>query len=320
MGRYILRRLLIAIPVLFGITIAAFAALALAPGDPITARIPPEILARLTPEIIAQRRHELGLDQPIYIQYLHWFLGLIRGDLGYSITSGLPIWDEVVPRIAPTLLLMTTALGLGVGLGVPIGVVAALKRNTAVDYVLTGFTVVMIVIPQFVLALVAIYVFGVFLPVLPTRGMTTLGASFSPIDLLAHLILPASILGFAFAAPIARYARASMLDVLNADYVTTARAKGLTSRVVLFRHAFRNGLLPIVTVIGLFLPELVAGAVIVEQIFSWPGMGSLAVRAANDRDPALMMGGLLIVATGVLLANLLIDVAYASIDPRVRLG
>jgi peptide/nickel transport system permease protein len=320
MASYILRRLLIAAPVLFGITIIGFAALAMAPGDPITARISPEILARMSPAEIAYQRHQLGLDLPLPMQYLRWLGGVLHGDFGYSVTTGQPITLEVGPRLGPTLLLMGSALVVTVCIGIPAGVIAAVRQYAGVDYALAAFSLGMAAVPTFVLGLAAVYAFGVFIHLLPTSGMVTLGSSFSIQDLLAHLVLPAGILGLANAAPLVRYTRTSMLEVLTREYMITARAKGLGALAILIRHGLRNALIPVITVVGLLLPELIAGAVITEQIFAWPGMGSLAVRAASDRDPALMMGVILVVAVGVVLSNLIADIGYAIVDPRVRLG
>lgn len=320
MTGYIIRRLLLAIPVLFGLTIVSFFALRLAPGDPILARISPFLLAQMDPATIERRRHELGLDQPIFVQYVNWLQDVLSGDLGYSIITGAATTTEILPRLGPTFVLMGTAILIAVAVGIPIGVISAVRQYSIVDYGSTAFTMLMIVVPGFVLGLASIYLFGVFFPILPTRGMLTLGVPFDIVDLIRHLILPASILGFGYAAPLVRYTRASMLEVLNSEFVTTATAKGLARRRVLIRHAFRNALLPVITVLGLYLPELVGGAVVIEQIFSWPGMGSLAVRAANDRDPAILMGVLLIVSVTVLVSSLIADIAYAAADPRVRLG
>jgi peptide/nickel transport system permease protein len=203
--------------------------------------------------------------------------------------------------------------------GVPLGIIAAVRQYSALDYGLTAFSAAFISIPGFVLALAGIYLFAVTLRILPANGMLTLGQPFSPIDLARHMLLPMAILSLFTASQLMRYTRAAMLDVLGSDYVTTAHAKGVSSRTVLRRHAFRNALIPVITVIGLTLPELVAGAVITEQIFGWPGMGQMAVGAASNRDPAVMMGVILIVAVAVLVSNLVADVAYAVADPRVRL-
>jgi peptide/nickel transport system permease protein len=321
-GAYVLRRILIAVPVLIGITIVAFIALSLAPGDPLTARLDPSILQQIQarPEQLAARRAELGLDQPIPIRYAIWLSGAIRGDFGYSIASHRPVFEEILKRVGPTLSLMVIATLLAVFIGVPFGVLSALRQYSRLDYVLTSFTMLMTSTPTFVLGLLGIYIFAVGIHALPTSGIQTLGRPFDIPDFLLHLTLPALVLGLSSAAPLMRYTRASMLDVMNSEYVTTATSKGLPRRTVVIRHAFRNSLIPVITVIGLLLPELVAGAVITEQIFAWPGMGQLAVRAAADRDTALMMGVVLVFGSAVLVTNIVVDVLYGVVDPRIRLG
>lgn len=320
MGTYILRRILIAIPVLIGITILAFGALSLAPGDPLTARIDPENLARMSEADIAAARHAIGLDQPVPIRYIIWLGGILRGDFGYSVNEHASVTEELGRRLPPTLLLMTTALIIGAILGVVFGIVAAIRQYSVVDYVMTAFSTSFIAIPGFVVGLALIYIFGATLRILPTTGMFTLGKGNSIEDLIAHMVMPVALLSVALAAQLTRYTRASMLEVLSTDYVTTARSKGLQGRIILIRHALRNALIPIVTVIGLTVPDLVAGAVITEQLFGWPGMGQLAVKAASSRDPSLMMGVILVVATGVLVTNLVVDLLYGIVDPRIRLG
>ncbi len=321
MGAYLVRRLLIAVPVLFGISLIAFTALGLAPGDPVTARMDPAVLAQISKADLEARRHELGLDQPIPVRYAIWLGGVLHGDLGYSVVTKRSVAEEVSARVGPTLVLMTTALLIGCALGIALGVLAAVKRYSLADYVLGTGGLLAIVIPGFVLGLISIYAFAVGLRWLPSSGMETLGPGGGTIqDHLAHLVLPACILGLALAAQIMRYTRASMLDVLSSEFIVTARSKGLGSVPVIARHALGNALIPIITVIGLALPDTVAGAVITEQVFSWPGMGRLAVTAANNRDAAVMMAVVLIVATVVLLANILTDLAYAVADPRIRLG
>ena len=322
MSTYILRRILIAFPVLLGITIVSFVALSLAPGDPLTARMDPTLLAQLqrNPQLLAERRHELGLDQPVPVRYVIWLASAVQGDLGYSIQSHRPISEEIAKRIPPTLALMIVAILIAIIVGIPLGILSALRPYSKADYGMTTLTLGLSSVPTFVLGLGAIYVFAVWLNVLPSGGMQTLGKPSSVVDFGTHLLLPALVLGLASAAPLLRYTRASMLEALNGEYVVAAKAKGLTPNTVVVRHAFRNSLIPIITVIGLLLPELVAGAVITEQIFAWPGMGQLAVRAASDRDPALMMGVVLIIGTAVLVSNILVDVTYARADPRVHLG
>ncbi len=322
MGAYILRRILIAFPVLLGITIVAFIALSLAPGDPLTARLDPSILQQIQshPEQLAARRAELGLDQPLPVRYILWLGGAVRGDFGYSIKSHRPVVEEIAKRIPPTLALMTVAMFIAIVLGVPFGVLSALRQYSRTDYALTTFTMLMTSTPTFVLGLLGIYIFAVWIHALPTSGIQTLGRPFAIPDFLLHLVLPALVLGLSSAAPLMRYTRASMLDVLNSEYVVTATSKGLSRRTVVVRHAFRNSLIPVITIIGLLLPELVAGAVITEQIFAWPGMGQLAVRAAADRDTGLMMGVVLVFGIAVLVTNIFVDIIYGVADPRIRLG
>jgi len=329
---YVLRRILIAFPILIGITIVSFVALSLAPGDPLLARLDPAQLAVIQshPEQLEARRKELGLDQPVFPwiidgalvpgRYLSWLGGAATGDFGYSIQSHRPIAEEVAKRIPPTLALMGFAILIAIFVGVPFGVLSALRQYSRLDYVLTSVTMMMTSTPTFVLGLGSIYIFAVWIDILPTSGLQTLGKPFNLPDFFLHLLLPGLVLGLSSAAPLMRYTRASMLDVLNSEYVVTATSKGLGRRTVIIRHAFRNSLIPIITVIGLLLPELVGGAVITEQIFAWPGMGQMAVRAASDRDSALMMGVVLVVAVAVLVINILVDVLYATVDPRIRFG
>jgi peptide/nickel transport system permease protein len=318
MGAYFARRLLIAIPVLIGITLAAFFALSAAPGDPVLARLDPEVRARLTPADIEERRRDLGLDQPIPIRYARWLTDVVQGDLGYSIVSGRSIAEEVGPRLGPSLLLMVAAAVIAVFVGVPFGVASAVNQYGRLDYVLSALTIFLISTPTFVLGLVALYVFGVTLDWLPVGELFTFGRENDTLDRIAHLVMPAGILGLVNAALLMRYTRSAMLEVLASDYVTTARAKGLPGRIVLVRHALRNALIPVITVLAIILPELVAGAVITETVFNWPGLGQLSVKAANDRDPALLMGVILIVGITTLAASILADFAYTVVDPRIR--
>ena len=332
MGAYVLRRILIAIPILIGMTVLSFVALSLAPGDPLLARLDPSQLQEIQnhPEALAARRHEYGLDQPVYPsivdgqlvpgRYLAWLGGAVTLNFGYSIQSHRPIAEEIAKRIPPTLGLMGSATLIAILVGVPFGILSALRQYSRLDYGLTSVTMLMTSTPTFVLGLASIYLFAVWIHILPTSGIQTLGKPASIPDFLVHLVLPASVLGLSSAAPLMRYTRASMLDVLNSEYVVTARSKGLAHRTVVIRHAFRNSLIPIITVIGLLLPELVGGAVITEQIFAWPGMGQMAVRAASDRDSALMMGVVLVIGFAVLATNILVDAVYAIVDPRIRFG
>jgi peptide/nickel transport system permease protein len=318
MAAYFARRLLIAFPVLIGITMAAFFVLSAAPGDPVLARLDPEVIARLTPEQIEARRRELGLDQPIPVRYARWLADVLQGDLGFSIVSGRPIAEEVAPRLGPSLLLMAAAAVIAIFVGVPFGVASAVNQYGRLDYALSAATILLISTPTFVLGLVALYVFGVTLDWLPVGELYTFGKEDDILDRLAHLTMPALILGLVNAALLMRYTRSAMLDVLASDYITTARAKGLPGRIVLVRHGLRNALIPVITVLAIILPELVAGAVITETVFNWPGLGQLSVKSAADRDPALMMGVILIVGVTTLTASILADLAYSVVDPRIR--
>jgi len=318
LGAYIVRRLFISIPVLLGITIIAFVSLKLSPGDPLLTMANPEVLARIEgdPAILANERHLLGLDLPLPIQYLNWIGGILQGDFGYSIYTRRPVIDMISAAIWPTVFLIGTAYSLAVVVGVPVGVFTAVRQYSKFDYSLNAFSILMASTPPFVLGLILIFVFAIFLHVLPTGELHTNDVSSIP-DAFVHLILPASVLALGAAAPLVRYTRASMLDVLHSEYVTTARSKGLPPMTVVARHAVRNGLIPVITLVALLLPDAVGGAIITEQVFNWPGMGQLSVSAANTRDPSLMMGLILMFGTVVLLGNLLADILYAVLDPRV---
>lgn len=320
MGAYFLRRILIAFPVLIGITIAGFFVLAAAPGDPVLARLDPEVRARMTQEQIDGFRRAAGLDQPVPIRYIRWLADTVQGDFGYSIVSGRSVAEEVQGRLIPSLTLMGAAVLIALLVGIPFGLISAMNQYGKLDYLLSSITVLLLSTPTFVLALVFLYIFGVTLKVLPVGDLYTFGKENDIVDRLAHLTLPALILGLVNAAPLVRYTRASMLEVLGSEYMTTARSKGLATRVVMIRHGLRNALIPVITVIAILLPELVAGAVITETVFNWPGLGQLSVKAANDRDPATMMGVVLIVGTAVLVSSIIADFAYSVADPRIRLG
>ncbi len=317
MATYIVRRLLVAVPIFFGITVIVFLLLALAPGDPVSAFIRPELRTNeaMRAAIIAR----YGLDQPLPIRYIHWLAEAVQGNLGYKAGGvGLPVLDTVQRGFVASMLLMGTALLIGIFVGIPLGVLSALRQYSKLDYALTGVAFLGISMPSFLLGLGGLYIFGLVIRIFPIGGMVTAGAPFSPFDLGAHLALPALILGVGYVAILMRYTRSSMLEVLGSLYVTTATAKGLPNRTVIARHAFRNALIPIITIIGLSLPELVGGAVIIETVFSWPGMGNMMVEAVAGRDFPMIMGLTLVVAIFVLMANLLTDVAYAVADPRVR--
>jgi peptide/nickel transport system permease protein len=314
MQQYLIRRLLITLPVLFGITILCYLILSLTPGDPVQMLISPTI-SQADLEI---KRRALGLDQPVAVRYVRWLGELARGNLGFSFSSGAPVTKRVGERVGPTLTLTVTALALSYLIAIPIGVIVATKRYSWIDYAATFTAFLGISLPTFFLGLAGIYVFALRWPLLPVGGTETLGGDGGLLDLAIHLILPASVLAVAGAGALMRYVRSSMLDVLGQDYVRTARAKGVIETIVLRRHALRNALIPVITIAGLQLPGLLAGAVVTEQIFEWPGMGRLTIEAINQRDYPVLMGITLVTALLVAAGSLLADVAYSIVDPRIR--
>ncbi len=318
MGRFLLRRLLISLPVLLGITVTMYIIVNLAPGDPVTALMNPEQMANMGPAWVEQQRESLGLNDPLPVRYLLWLRETVTGNLGFSSEDRLPVSEKIGERIGPTLRLMGVVITVSVLVGVPLGVLSALRQYSFVDYLLTLLGFLTVSIPSFFLALVLIYVFALKLDWLPATGMYTVGQARSFGDSLSHILLPATVLGLGQAAPIIRYTRASLLETIQQDYVVTARAKGLSEAWVVTRHALRNALIPIVTVIALNVPSLLGGTVIIEQVFAWPGMGSLAIGAVQARDYNLLMGINLIAATMILSSNLLADVVYAFVDPRIK--
>lgn len=316
---YVAQRLVVSAFVLLGISIMLFAMLQLMPGDPVEMMFDPNSFVGDRDAAIAARRAELGLDQSLPAQYLAWMSELLRGNLGFSYGGGRPVAEIMAERIGPTLRLTGAAMFIGLAVGIPVGVVAAFKRNTAVDYLAAGVSLTAISVPGFFLGLIGLYVFGLRLEWLPIAGMATTGGSGGLVDFLRHLLLPAGILGLSLAGPYVRYARSSVLDVLSQEFLTTARSKGLRTGRVVTQHALRNALIPLVSVIAVQLPLLVAGAVVIEQVFAWPGMGTMALDAISSRDHPLLLGFALVVAVAVLLANLAADLLYAVIDPRIRL-
>jgi peptide/nickel transport system permease protein len=316
MTTYIVRRALVAIPILLGITILVFFFLTLAPGDPVSAFIRPELANNESVRKIITERY--GLDQPIPIRYLRWLAEAVQGNLGYSAIGGLPILPTVSRAVLASAVLMLTALAIGIFVGIPLGVISALRQYSKLDFTLTGVAFLGVSIPSFLLGLGALWLFGLQFKLVPIGGMQNPAVPFSITDFLWHLALPAMVLGVAYIAVLMRYSRASMLEVVNQQYVTTAEAKGLPHRTVTARHAFRNALIPILTIIGLSLPEMVGGAVITESVFSWPGVGLMMVQGVQQRDYPMIMGITLFVGIAVLLANLLTDVMYAAADPRIR--
>jgi peptide/nickel transport system permease protein len=314
---YILRRLLIAVPVTLAITAFIFGMTALAPGDPVDAMINPEHPP--PPEQLQALREQLGLNQPLPVRYLIWLGELCKGNMGYSTFNRQPVTLRIQERLDNTVELMTLALMLAVISGLVLGIITALKQYSLVDYILTIFAFTGIAVPTFFVGLLAIFLFGVVLGWFPVGGIQSFSDTTLPIaDRLWHMTLPALVLGFREMALFMRFTRSSMLEVIRMDYVITARSKGLEERVVVLRHALRNALIPVMTIIGTRLPILFSGSILIEVVFSYPGIGLLAVQSIRYRDFPVIMGVALISSLVVLAANLLTDIAYAFVDPRVR--
>lgn len=286
----------------------------LAPGNPVDMFIDPN-----TPkEVLELRKEILGLNDPVILQYFKWLLNLLHGQLGYSFSSYAPVTKIIGERIGPTLLLASAALIFGMLIAIPVGILSAVKQNTKFDYIMTGLSFIGTSIPQFFLGLGLIYVFAVQLKWFPTGGMITLGGAGGFWDRLSHMILPVFVLGIVIAGKKVRYVRASMLDVMNMDYLRTANSKGLHPFIVTNKHALRNALLPIITVVGMEIPLLLGGSILIEQIFQWPGIGQLTIQSILSRDYPILMGLNLVAALIVLTTNLLTDLLYAAADPRIK--
>ena len=317
MRTFILRRLLISIPVILLITMIMYLIVNLAPGDPIDMLVGQE---GLTPHEIEKIRISMGLNEPIYLRYVKWLGQLVQGNLGYSYLDHQPVLNRITERLTPTFSLMLFVILVSYLVAVPIGVISAIRQYTWIDYLATALAFSGISFPNFFSGLVGIYFFSLILKWLPTGGLETIGFGFSLGDRLYHLLLPGLVLAFREMGVLVRYTRSSMLDVIRQDYVRTARAGGLSEWSVIFRHALRNALLPLITMLGLTIPRLFAGVVIIEQIFQWPGMGRLAIEAILSRDYPVLMGLTVCTAVMVLLGNLLADVLYGVADPRIRLS
>lgn len=324
MIHYLLKRLIMMVPLFLGITLITFVVIHIAPGEPV------EMQIAMNPKVTAEARERLrkhyGLDKPLYVQYAVWVKKLAMLDFGRSFAPGnRPVVDRIRERIPVTLSLNIISLIIEFALAVPIGILAAIRRDTLFDKGMTVFVFIGFAVPTFWLALLCMYLFGVRLGWLPISGLHSMGSEgFIRIpwclDLFKHLILPVSVAAFGSLAGLSRYMRSTMLDVVRQDYITTARAKGLPERTVIFRHAMRNALLPVITLLGLSVPGLIGGSVIFETIFAIPGMGQLFYGGVMARDYPLVMGILVIGAGLTLIGNLLADVGYALADPRIRHG
>jgi len=318
MTSYIIKRLLQSVPVIFGITVLSFLIMKLAPGDPLANFVDPSI----SMEDLEASRAALGLSDAWYVQYANWIQELLQGNLGYTYAGNHSVGALIAERIPNTIILTLAAFILSFTVGVPIGVIASVRKNTRVDYGLTIFSLVGVAIPSFFFGLLMIYLFSIILGVFPSGGMIDVRARLSGfarvVDIAHHLVLPAIVLSLSNIATVSRFTRSNMVDVLKEDYIRTARAKGLRQKMIVYKHAFRNALIPVITIFGLSIPFLFSGAYITESIFNWPGMGSLGIQAIQDREYGIVMALNLITASLVLMGNLLADILYAVADPRIR--
>jgi peptide/nickel transport system permease protein len=313
-ARYLLRRLLHLGPVLLGVSLIVFLVLHLTPGDPAEVMLG----SQATQEDLSRLRAQLGLDRPLHIQYLHWIGRVLQGDLGRSLWMKRPVLAEVMERFKATLLLTASALLLSTVGGIALGIGAATRANSLLDRLSTVASLFGASMPVFWLGILLMVIFSLWLGWLPASGMFAPYGGGGPRDLLAHLVLPAFTLAAASVTIIARLTRSAMLDVLGQDYVRTARAKGVTEWTVVVRHALKNALIPIVTVVGVQAGYLLGGAVLTETVFAWPGVGTLVVQGILARDVPLVQGSVLVVAFTFVLVNLAVDVLYAYLDPRIR--
>ncbi len=324
MTTYLLKRILMLIPLMIGITLITFSVIHLAPGEPV------EMQMAMNPKVGKEARERLtkfyGLDKPLHEQYFSWVGHIARFDLGRSFSSdGRPVVDKIKERLPVTISLNVIALLLEFGLAIPIGILAATSRDTWLDKGITVFVFVGFAVPTFWLALLLMYFFGVKLGCLPISGLHTLGSDSWGTgrylwDLAKHLIMPIMVASFGSLAGLSRYMRSAMLNVVSQDYITTARAKGLSERVVIWKHALRNALLPLITLLGFSIPGLIGGSVIFETIFAIPGMGQLFYQGVMSRDYPVVMGILVIGAFLTLIGNLVADLCYVLADPRIRHG
>ncbi|WP_462412700.1 ABC transporter permease [Neobacillus sp. Marseille-QA0830] len=311
MFTYILKRIFSLVPVLFVVSIVAFLLIYLTPGDPVSVMLGQEATA----EQIEALREQMGFNDPLYIQYFHWLLNVLQGNLGDSYFMHMPVTTAIVEHLGPTLSIAVLAELIAIIIALPVGILAAKHRGSLLDQMVMGFTLTGMAIPSFLFGLLLMLVLGVNLGWLPVAGYQPLNSGFW--NYLQYLLMPGLALGIIQSALIARMTRSSMLEVLNADFIKTARSKGVKERAIIYIHALRNALLPILTVIGQSFGLLLAGAVVIETIFNIPGIGQLVLNSIQSRDYAVIQGVILLVAFFYVLINLVIDLLYMLIDPRV---
>lgn len=311
---YIIRRVIMMIPILFGISILSFAIMYAAPGKPAILNLDPEI----PPEVREAQAERLGLNDPVPVQYFRWLGNVAQGDFGTSYSRKIPVTEMILDRLPNTLLLMASSLFLAAIVAIPFGIISATRQYSITDYGVTMGSFLGLATPNFWLGIMLIMVFSVQLGWTPVGGVATIGADFSLIDRLRHLILPALVLATADMAGLTRYTRSSMLEVINQDYIRTARAKGFHERRVVYKHGLRNGLIPVITIFGLMLPTMIGGSAVVESVFNWPGIGKLFIDATFQRDYPVIMAITMFGALLTVIGNLIADILYAVLDPRIQ--
>lgn len=317
MTRFIVRRFVFLIPLLFGLSVVMFVLIYAAPGDPVVAMMGPQAAAN--PQFVEQARENLGLNEPLPMQYARWVGRLLHGDFGVAYTfNRKPVLTLIEERFWGTVQLQALALGLGLALAIPVGILSAVRQYSTLDNSVTVGSFLGLAIPNFWLALLLQLWLSVQLGWLPT--LSTAQADAPPGERWRYFVMPVFVLALPNIAYFARFMRSAMLEVINQDFVGVARAKGLDERAVLYRHALRNALIPMVTVIGLQLPRILSGAVIIEQIFAWPGLGLLAYDAIGRRDYPVILGVTMLTGAAVMVVNVLVDVVYVMVDPRIRFG
>jgi peptide/nickel transport system permease protein len=329
---YIIKRLLWAVPTLFGVSILVFLIIHLIPGDPAQLMLYP----KGTPEQVEALRAQLGLNDPLIVQYLNWLKNALLFNFGYSVTTGVTVMSEIVSRFSATIELATAAILFAIIVGIPLGVTAARKKNSFIDYLCITISLGGVSIPVFWLGLMLIFIFSATLGWLPVSGRISMNSGMQVVtgfylldallignlsafwNAIKHLILPALALATIPLAIVVRITRSSMLEVLSQDYMKTAKAKGIPRRLIIYRHALRNALIPVITVLGIQIGSLMGGSILTETVFSWPGLGSLIISSINARDYPLIQGIVFLAALIMIVVNLIVDVLYAYLDPRIR--
>jgi peptide/nickel transport system permease protein len=314
MASFIIRRLVALIPVVLLVSVIVFIIMHLIPGDPIDVMYGME---SVSPEARAALEHKLGLDQPLAVQYIRWLSRFVIGDWGVSFVNGQPVFRTILQKLPATFLLATSSMIVALLISIPLGIIAAIHRNTGIDYMAMVLALLGISIPSFWMAIMLVLVFALQLGWLPSIGFVS--PLEAPVEALKHLVLPSIALGTALAGTFTRLTRSSLLETMNQDYIRTARSKGLMERTVVLLHALKNALIPVITVIGMWFGFLLAGSVVIETIFAWPGVGQLLVQSILSRDYPVVQNTVLIVSVSFVLVNLAVDLLYTFLDPRIRL-